>query len=39
VEANGRIVEVPEGMVSEIKRGMPPSQPVRQPPVGGKDKK
>lgn len=33
VEAQGKTVEVPEGFASEVKVDMPPSQPVKLPPL------
>jgi LysM repeat protein len=33
VEAQGKVVEVSEGFASEVKMDMPPSQPVKLPPV------
>jgi len=33
VEAQGKVVEVPEGFASEVKVDMPPSQPVKLPPL------
>jgi len=33
VEAQGKTVEVPEGFASEIKLDMPPSQPLKLPPL------
>jgi hypothetical protein len=33
VEAQGRVVEVSEGFASEVKMDMPPSQPVKLPPL------
>jgi hypothetical protein len=33
VEAQGKVVEVPEGFASEVKMDLPPSQPVKLPPL------